>query len=309
MSLDKDSLAEDNAFAQPRFFHTLSIHTLYRDLFDITHELDLLEFDYEYFEKDQVAPSLENHDDDIWIIKIYLQSPEELIRTELKLVNIIKNQPIIRGYIENKDWVKETQNNFKPIEIEEFYIHTDNFPDKADKVNLHINPDRAFGTGEHETTKLCLQAISYLASSGVNPSSCADIGCGSGILAIALKKKHPETKIIASDMDNESVKVSISNFEKNEVDIEAYFANGFYHKQIKEKAPYSLIVSNILAKPIISLAEDMNKYSKRDAYVILSGFVDYQKAEILEKYQTQGFKLEKELSLESWICYILKKII
>lgn len=298
----------NNIFAQSAQSFCLQLNIRYESLYVVTEDIDDLEVNYEYFEKN-TSERLENNPSDIWTIKIYLHSPQQLIAIEEKIIAILKKQKINsiihRIIIPNKDWVSEVQNNFKPIIVDKFYIHTDNFPAKNDFLDILINPGRAFGTGEHQTTQLCLMAISFINNElGFTPKSIIDIGCGSGILAIAAKKLF-DSKIIATDIDEQAIEVSKKNFAANNVKIDAIIADGLNEKKLQSFSPYDLVISNILAKPLIEMAGDIIYNTDVNGYIILSGFLDYQVEAIIQAYSK--VHLLKTFSLNKWYSLVFHK--
>lgn len=208
--------------------------------------------------------------------------------------------------VEDRDWVSETQINFKPIDISNFYIHSSYYkPATAihGKIAIEIDPGRAFGTGEHETTKMCLSAIAKLNLK--DDTLALDLGCGSAVLAIAVKKKF-NCEVIASDIDDVAVMVANNNCIINKVpDIKTIVSNGFENQQLNKK--FNLIVANILANPLIELSFAIKNHIKPDGYIILSGFTTVQEQEVLSAYLAKGFVHLKTFAQNGWVSVLMQQ--
>lgn len=214
--------------------------------------------------------------------------------------------------LENKNWLTENVIKFDPIETTDFCvygIHEKEAP-KTSKHLLKIYAATAFGSG-HQTTKSCLEAISTLHQNAIKPTKILDMGTGSGILALACAKlwKQFNPKIVAVDIDPESVRVATQNaFDNN---LEAYLEIGQsdgYHSQVVQKnAPYDLILSNILARPLIEMAPELFHSLKTGGYCILSGFVTDQVDWVLQAHQKCGLSVVKEFNIDNWYAVLMEK--
>lgn len=213
--------------------------------------------------------------------------------------------PEIRQHeIENKNWVEELSKNFKPIAAGNFYIYSQFSNPSGNMIDIKINPGMAFGTGQHETTYLCLEALQFLADEGFKPENILDLGCGSGILAIAAAKTWNDA-ITATDNDPIAVKVAEENGIENNVTLECFTSEGFAIFNDYEDVEFDLIFANILMNPLLEMAEDMEKYSSNR--VILSGFKTEQTERILEVYTGLGFKSERLFVKNHWVSLLLTK--
>ncbi len=218
---------------------------------------------------------------------------------DLKLSQVVK--------VEDKDWVSETQINFKPIDIGSFYIHSNYYKPTEkiqDKITIEIDPGRAFGTGEHETTKMCLSAISEL--NLYQNSLALDLGCGSAVLAIAVKKKF-NCEVLASDIDDIAVMVAKNNcIINNEQDIKTLVSNGFSNEELNLK--FDLIVANILANPLIELSSDIQSKIKPHGHIILSGFTLSQQSAVINSYLAFEFIHLKTYEQNGWVSLLMQKL-
>lgn len=213
--------------------------------------------------------------------------------------------------LESKNWLKENVIKFPPFEIGDFLIygiHEASCP-KTDKLPVQVYAATAFGS-EHQTTKMCLTAISELHHSKFQPKKILDMGTGSGILSIAAAKIwHKKPEIIAADIDQESVDVSANNAITNNVEqnIKSVLSDGYTNKEIKNNAPYDLIFANILFNPLKAMAPDAYQSLHKDGCYLISGFIDNQEQEIIKHHQNIGFKLVKTYQMENWRAALLKK--
>ena len=214
-------------------------------------------------------------------------------------------------FLESKNWLKENVIKFAPFEIGAFLIygiHETSCP-KTDKIPVQVYAATAFGS-EHQTTKMCLTAISELHKEITAPQKILDMGTGSGILSIAAAKiwqKGP--KIIAADIDEESVDVTANNAVTNNVEtnITSLLSDGYTNQQIKNEAPYDLIFANILANPLKAMSKDAYYSLKDGGCYLISGFIDNQEQDIIKHHQECGFKLLKIYRNENWRAALLQK--
>jgi ribosomal protein L11 methyltransferase len=213
--------------------------------------------------------------------------------------------------LESKNWLKENVIKFPPFEIKDFLIygiHETTCP-KTDKIPVQVYAATAFGS-EHQTTKMCLTAISELHKEITAPQKILDMGTGSGILSIAAAKIwQKEPKIIAADIDEESVDVTANNAVTNNVEtnITSLLSDGYTNQQIKKAAPYDLIFANILANPLKAMSKDAYCSLKDGGCYLISGFIDNQEQDIIKHHQECGFKLLKIYRNENWRAALLQK--
>lgn len=213
--------------------------------------------------------------------------------------------------LESKNWLKENVIKFAPFEIGSFLvygIHEPHCP-KTKKIPLQIYAATAFGS-EHQTTKMCLTAISELHQKNISINNILDMGSGSGILSIAAIKiwnNHP--KVIAADIDPESVDVTTNNAVTNDVNknLMAILSDGYKNPLIKQNAPYNLIFANILANPLKTMAKRAYQSLKKDGCYLISGFIDNQEQDIIKYHQDLGFNLLKTYKMDNWRAALLQK--
>ena len=165
---------------------------------------------------------------------------------------------------------------------------------------------KAFGDGTHPTTRLLLEVIA--AYDSAPPKRAIDIGCGSGILSLAVAERFG-CPIIACDTQSQSIEATQANARSAGVaaHIACVQADGFSHPIIAENAPYDLIMMNILAEPLVRLAHDAYAHAAPESLTMLSGILAHQKDYIIQIYQSVGFELLHSLGLGDWVALLLAK--
>jgi ribosomal protein L11 methyltransferase len=206
------------------------------------------------------------------------------------------------------NWVARSLEGLAPVIAGGFYVYGshETGPVPSGLVAMKIDAAQAFGTGHHETTTGCLEAIEAVLKRR-KPRRMIDVGTGTGVLAIALAKRTRQT-VIASDIDPISVTTTIENAEQNGVgkQIVALEATGVSHAAIRQNAPYDLIVANILAGPLMALAPDIGRIAEKGATIILSGILQHQARGVINAYARQGMVLNRKLQRKDWTTLILE---
>ena len=242
---------------------------------------------------------------------IFEETPDEsLLGTAITLAATAMNMEEPEWKITplaDKNWLKESLANFPPLDLGRFYVygsHIENPNIPAGKIPLKIDAATAFGSGKHATTQGCLQAFEDVLKTN-KIETILDMGCGSGILAMAAAKVLPEASIDAADIDPESVRVCKENIVENNVanTINVFQSNG-YEKITKT---YDLIFANILARPLIEMADDLYKHLNKGGIAILSGFLTHQKSWVVKEHEKRGLSFEKAYKVKEWSTAIVKK--
>lgn len=203
----------------------------------------------------------------------------------------------------DKNWLVECYQSFQPITIGRYYIYGSHITDvpPKDVIPIQIDAATAFGTGEHQTTHGCLSALNEL---DLTPKSVIDVGCGSGILAMAYAKTFNK-KADAVDIDPESVRVATLNAAQNGLSdlISVWQSDGY--KDISQK--YDLILCNILARPLMDMAADLKAHLNVGGQAILSGFLIKQERWVLKAHTDVGLKFVKRYRINGWSTLVVQK--
>lgn len=253
------------------------------------------------------AIDIDDEDKGLWRLEVYGRpdgDPDILLDAVKELVsrqNLPSLQPEIIE-IENHDWVAKSQSDLAPVRAGRFFVHGSH--DRAHRppggISIEIEAAQAFGTGHHATTQGCLIALDHLLKQG-GPWHVLDLGCGSGVLAIAAALAT-RRQVMAGDVDPLAVRIATENAVSNGAGslFRAVTANGARHRQIAEAAPYDLVFANILARPLEVLAPEVASVLAPGGRAILSGLMVNQEARVLGAYRLQGLHLQNRIRLEGW---------
>lgn len=211
--------------------------------------------------------------------------------------------------VPDEDWTAKVQRELVPVRAGRFVIHGshDRGRVRPSRWAIEIEAGEAFGTAHHATTRGCLEAIDRLAR-GRSVRRIADVGCGTGVLAIAAAKAWPHARIVAGDTDANSVRIACDNARLNGVGgrIRAYTAAGLAHPGLRASRSYDLILANILAEPLVRLAPTLARARTRDGVLVLSGLLVEQTREVLGAYRAQGLFCRARLRRGEWMTLILQ---
>lgn len=211
------------------------------------------------------------------------------------------------------DWLQMTYRAFPPFAVGPFFIYGSHYEEGVPEglIPLQIDAATAFGSGEHGTTKGCIQAMLDLKGQGICPWNVLDVGTGSGILALAAWKLW-KTPILATDIDEEAVRVAAVHADVNGVSIggsalSLAAGDGFNIPDLQRKKPYELVIANILAGPLIEMAADLTAVLDKPGYVILSGMLVTQATEVLAAYEACGLKMRERYDIGEWATLVLQR--
>lgn len=214
----------------------------------------------------------------------------------------------------DEDWLTLSQLGTEPIRAGRFYVHTPEFDPSPDAVNLVIPASQAFGTGQHETTAGCLAMLDAMKGRGVVARNLADIGTGTGLLALAAMRLWPSAPTTASDIDEVCLDVVAENAELNGVALGArpgqltmVIADGMQDPLLQARGPYDLLIANILAGPLVELAPDFAQAVVPGGNVLLAGLLETQEPRVRRAYRAAGFRLAERMVNGDWSILWLRK--
>ncbi len=231
---------------------------------------------------------------DDWRLHAYF--PDQPTTQELVLLRrLAANADPEVEHLGEDDWVRISQAGLEPIRAGRFFVHTPAHAPDPQATNFEIDAGLAFGTGQHATTAGCLEALDRLEVSGKRFANIADIGTGTGLLAFAALALWPQAKAIATDIDPISIDVSADNARINRVAIGhapgqvlLAVADGMDHPMLATRAPFDLLIANILAGPLIDLAPSFVASLAPGASVVLAGLLDTQADAVIAAYEAEA---------------------
>ncbi len=188
-----------------------------------------------------------------------------------------------------QDWVTMSQAGLEPIREGRFVVHTSAHPVEtpAGGRAFLIDAGQAFGTGHHATTSGCLAMLDALAERPV--ANAIDLGTGTGLLAFAAAHLWPDAAVMATDIDPAAIDVTRENMAVNHVaGVELVVADGALSDAIRARAPYDLLIANILAGPLISMAPEVAAIAAPHAAIILAGLLETQRTEVERAFTACG---------------------
>lgn len=243
------------------------------------------------------------------LVHVYI-SPEE---NPLEAVAFLRERysaegiesEIVLNECKNEDWENNWKQYFHPIPVGEKLLIRPLWEDEyeaGDRKVLNIEPGLAFGTGTHETTRLCLQTLEKHVHEG---TTVLDIGCGSGILSIASLLLGAE-KAVGVDIDALAVKTAIENGEVNGFKEPEYtILQGNLTDKVSGK--FDVVVANIVADVIILFCKDVASFMKDDAVFITSGIIDTREQDVIDAFDKYGFEIQQRNTESGWVCFQCRK--
>ena len=267
------------------------------------------ELDWDYVEEEVFNKSGQ----DGVLIKTYI--PEE--RNVLELIETVKARiallpsfgldigegSVSLSNVNESDWANEWKKYYKPTKVGKKIVVKPSWEDyekQEGDLIIELDPGMAFGTGTHETTSMCIRELENYVD---ETKTVFDIGCGSGILAIAAAQLGAK-EVVAGDLDEVAVKVSKENCEINNVSDKVVVKHGSLFEVVDSKA--DVIVANIIADIIKILAKDVSKFLKEDGVFISSGIILAKIDEVCEALEENGFEIVKVERLGEWSAIVSK---
>lgn len=218
--------------------------------------------------------------------------------------------------VPEQDWVTLSQAGLEPIRAGRFFVHTPAYRNERPHgaIAIEIDAGRAFGTGQHETTTGCLEALDALKRQGFVARNLIDVGTGTGLLAFAAMHLWPAARATASDIDPVSIEVTRENAGINRVALGAApgrldlaVAPGLDHPKLRQRAPYDLIIANILAGPLIQLAPTLAPALVPGGRLVLAGLLAGQAAAVTRAYRREGLRSLFTIHRGDWPTLVLRR--
>ena len=248
----------------------------------------------------------EDEDHDVWRIDAFPTAEPE----RAALVDLLSGHGALRVTVEklaDADWLAMALSGLPPVRAGRFFVYGahDRGLAPPSTVNLRIEAGAAFGTGHHGTTVGCLLAFDRLLKA--EPfGKVLDVGCGTGVLAIAAARTGSRLAV-GTDIDRVSVRIANENATLNHARARFVHAAGLDHPRIRAGAPYDLAFANILAPPLVALAQDIRGALRPGGTVILSGLLRTQARRVLAAYLSRGFRIRRRLNRDAWTTLVLRR--
>jgi len=218
--------------------------------------------------------------------------------------------------VPDADWVTLSQAGLEPVRAGRFFVHTATHAASTEPGvrNFRVEASRAFGTGHHETTTGCLMMLDAMRRRGLRVDNLIDLGTGTGLLAFAAMHLWPRAYATATDIDPIAVEVTAENAATNGVRLglgmgrlALTVADGTADSLVQRRAPYDLVIANILAGPLIELAPDIAAITAPKSQLVLAGLLATQAGAVAQAYRRQGYRLAERLDLGDWAILRLRK--
>jgi ribosomal protein L11 methyltransferase len=254
---------------------------------------------------------------DDWVLEAYLpRKPRKADEAAVAALFAGRAPALAAERLPDTDWVAETQKLAAPIRAGRFHVHTPNFAVDAapGTIDLVIPAAQAFGTGQHATTAGCLAMLDAMKARGAVVRNLADIGTGTGLLAFAALALWPGAHAIASDIDEVCAPVVAENALLNAIplgtrrgELALVIAEGMDDVVLAGRAPYDLLIANILAGPLVALAGDFADAVGPGGHLLLAGLLTSQEPAVRAAYRTAGFRLAARLVNGDWSILWLRR--
>jgi ribosomal protein L11 methyltransferase len=234
---------------------------------------------------------------DVWQLDAYFEGKpsRDVLKAIARLVPSAREKEPKARPLPPQDWVTMSQEGLEPLIAGRFHVRTPHYAARRDMVNFVIPAGLAFGTGQHATTSGCLSALDQLKREGKVFRNIIDVGTGTGLLAFAAMHLWPVAKAMASDIDPISIDVVRENMVLNNVSgLSLVVADGMAHREIVGRAPYDLVIANILAQPLIDMAPWIAAAVAHRGTLILAGLLDVQAAVVIRAYKREGMRLIRQ---------------
>ena len=206
--------------------------------------------------------------------------------------------------VNQKNWEEEWKKNFKPIKIGNRFIISptwEKYDLSNDEILIKMDPGLSFGTGSHETTRMCIQMLEHYQKQF---DQVLDVGTGTGILSI-VSAKLGAFKIKAIDLDPKSVEIAKQNIKLNAVSSKIDVIEGNLMTDIHQR--YNIIVANLFAELINEMSENVHSFLEDDGVFITTGILDTKEKLVVKQYENLGFYLNERMQIGEWVCLAFLK--
>ncbi len=261
-------------------------------------------------------PATETDPDDWRLEAWYPRKPTRADKAALAALFAAGAPPFTVEQLPDADWLTISQQDMPPIRAGRFHVHSPDFPPLAQPGtrDFAIPASQAFGTGHHGTTSGCLTMLTHMKAQGLVIRNLADIGTGTGLLAFAALDLWPRALATASDIDHVCAGVVTQNAAANTVrlgggpgQLAMLIADGMDDELIEARAPYDLIIANILAGPLITMAPDFAADLVPGGHLLLSGLLETQEPKVRAACRRAGLRLAARLVVGEWSILWLRK--
>ncbi len=248
----------------------------------------------------------EDEDAGVWRIDAFPTTPQEADGLRARLGGF-PALTLATEVLADADWLAMALSGLPPVRAGRFFVYGmhDRGRTPPNTVNLRIEAGAAFGTGHHGTTVGCLLAYDTLLKRRRFPRV-LDVGAGTGVLGIAAAATGSRT-VVGTDIDPVSVRISKENAAVNHVRARFLHASGLDARAVREAGPYDLVFANILARPLVVLAQDICGALKPGGVAVLSGLLRTQERFVRAAYLNRGFTLQRRLRRDAWCTLVLRR--
>lgn len=252
---------------------------------------------------------------DDWRLDAYLpRRPTPADRAAINALFAGKPPRFAAEKLPDADWVTESQKGVDPIRAGRFHVRTPEHEADPGAVDLVIPASQAFGTGQHATTAGCLVLLERMRREGVTARHIIDVGTGTGLLAFAARHLWPRAHVTASDIDPVCENVVAENAAINLVplggargEVLMTTADGLDDPLLAARAPFDLLIANILARPLMEMAPAFARAVAPGGSVLLAGLLTTQEAAVRSAYRLRGFRLARRLTRGDWSILWLRR--
>jgi ribosomal protein L11 methyltransferase len=246
------------------------------------------------------------------VIKAYfhgdnnIEELTSLIKEKIKFIGNFLN--VGKGYegyteVDDEDWGTSWKKYYKPLHLTDKLVikpSWESYDKSNEEIIIELDPGMAFGTGTHETTRMCAVLLEKYMKKG---DRIIDVGCGTGILAI-IAAKLGASFVTAVDIDEVAVRVAKENIQINNATTSVNVQKGVLNDIEKEE--YDIITANIIADVIIDVSGSVSSYLKKGGLLITSGIIKERSCEVIDAYEKKGFLKEEVQELGEWVAIVFK---